>query len=178
MSVLKQVFVVLLGLAGLALLVSFVLPSRWEVSREMTVNVWPREVHAVAGDLDTWKTWSPWSLAADPAATVQASPQSDAIGSTLTWSGPELGRGTLELKSLDRDKGVDFELRLRAGKELVHGSLRYSEITTGATVVTLTLRGNAGGDPIGRYLAIARGYTMGPSVVEALSRLKRTAERL
>ena len=39
------------GLAGLALLVSFVLPSRWEVSREMTFNVWPREVHAAAGDL-------------------------------------------------------------------------------------------------------------------------------
>jgi hypothetical protein len=177
MSVLKQVFVVLLGLSGLALLVSFVLPSRWEVSREMVLNVWPQEVHAVAGDLDTWKAWSPWSLGADPAAVIQASPQSDRLGSTLSWVGPELGKGSLELTRLDRDKGLEFELRLRDGKELVHGALRYGEISTGATNVVFTLRGDVGGDPIGRYRAIARGYTMGPSVVEALARLKDLAER-
>jgi len=177
MNVLKQVLVVLLGLTGLALLVSFVLPSHWEVSRELTINVWPSEVHHVAGDLDTWKTWSLWSLAADPAATIQTSPQSNKIGSTLTWSGPSLGHGSLELKTLNRDEGLTFELKLRGGKELVEGSLHYKEITTGATVVTMTLHGDVGGDPIGRYMAIARGYTMGPDVVESLSRLKRLVER-
>ena len=42
---------------------------------------------------------------------------------------------------------------------------------------SLGYRGDVGGDPIGRYRAIARGYTMGPSVVEALARLKDLAER-
>lgn len=178
MSVLKQVFVVLLGLLGLALLVSFVLPSSWEVSREMHVSVWPREVHAVAGDLETWKAWSPWSTASDPGAKFELSQTTTEVGSTFSWTGRELGTGKLKVTSTDRDKGIKFELSLRGGKEVVHGSLGYQEIVTGATIVSLRLRGDVGGNPIGRYLAIARGYTMGPSIVEALSRLKRTAERL
>jgi len=178
MSASKQVLVVLLGLVGLALLVSFVLPSSWEVSREMHINVWPSEVHEVAGDLDTWKVWSPWSEAADPAAKFQVSPQSDEVDSTLEWTGPELGTGSLRVARTDRERGLEFKVHLRGKKELVLGSLHYDEISTGATIVTLTLRGDVGGDPIGRYRAIARGYTMGPSVVESLSRLKKIVERL
>jgi hypothetical protein len=178
MSVFKQVFVVLLGLLGLALLVSFVLPSSWEVSREMHVSVWPREVHAVAGDLETWKTWSPWSTAADPSAKFELSAETSEVGSTLSWTGRELGTGKLIITSIDRDKGIEFELRLRGGKEIVRGALGYQEIVTGATIVSLRVRGDVGGNPIGRYMAIARGYTMGPSIVEAIARLKRTAERL
>ncbi len=178
MSVLKQVFVVLLGLLGLALLVSFVLPSSWEVAREMHISVWPREVHAVAGDIETWKAWSPFGTAADPAAKIEIQTEKGEVGSTLSFTGPELGHGKLTITKSDREKGLEFELQLRGGKEIVHGSVSYTEIVTGATVVSFRLRGDVGGNPIGRYRAIARGYTMGPSIVEALARLKRTAERL
>src|SRR5687767_4609219 len=177
MAFFKQLALVLGGLAGLAFLISFVLPGHWEVAREMQIVVDAREVHHVAGDLANWSTWSPWSKTVDPKATCTASANSSALGATYEWSGPELGKGSLKITASDYDKGVWFDLGLRNGREPVKGVLQYTELPNGGCMVKFSLRGDVCNSPVGRYVALMRGYTTGPDIVDSLLRLKTRVER-
>ena len=173
----KQFLIVFASLFGLAFLVSFVLPSQWEVSREMQINADPTDVHFVTSDLETWQRWSPWSLSVDPKASITASPNSHSVGSRLDWDGPDLGRGNLTVSASERGVGVWFDLGLRGGREKIKGVLQFSQPPNGGCLMKFTLRGDVSNDPVGRYVALMRAYTVGPDLNDAMLRLKRQIER-
>ena len=174
---LKQLSLVLGGLLAILFLISFVLPGQWEVSREMQINAEPFGVHRLVGDLETWNHWSPWVKGADPKAKLVVGPNPTAVGGRLEWTGDDIGSGSLVVTSTDEEKGVIFDLALRGGREPVRGTLRYEIAPTGGTMVRFTLRGDVSSSPIGRYIGMMRGYTTGPDLVDALTRLKRQLER-
>jgi uncharacterized membrane protein len=173
----KQLAIVLGGLLAIAFLISFVLPGRWEITREMQVNAEPEDVHRVAGDLETWNDWSPWGRGADGSAKVTVGPDSSAVGGRYEWKGKDIGSGHAVLTSSDEEKGLGFNLGLRGGREPVLGLLRYEAAPSGGTMVRFTLSGDVSSSPMGRYIALMRGYTTGPDLVDALTRLKRKIER-
>jgi hypothetical protein len=174
---LKQVSLVLGGLLAILLLVSFVLPGQWEVVREMQISAEPHTVHRITGDLETWNNWSPWGRGADATAKVVVGPAPAAVGGRLEWTGKDLGSGHLVVTSSDDEKGMVFNVALRGGREPVSGTLRYEMAPTGGTMVRFTLRGDVSSSPVGRYIGMMRGYTTGPDLVDALTRLKRQVER-
>lgn len=173
----KQLAIVLGGLLGIALLISFVLPGQWEVTREMQITAEPDTIHRVAGDLETWNNWSPWGRSADASAKVVVGPDSSAVGGRLEWKGNDVGSGHLVLTSSDEEKGLAFDAALRGGREPVKGLLRYEMAPNGGTLVRFSLRGDVSSSPVGRYIALMRGYTTGPDLVDGLTRLKRLIER-
>lgn len=173
----KQFALVIGGLLGIALLVSFVLPSHWEVSREMQIGGDSYDVHRVVGDLETWNNWSPWSRTVDATTQVTLGPLGSAVGGRYEWKGKSVGTGNLTITSTHDEQGLAFDLGLRGGSEHVRGSLRYEPAPSGGTLVRFTLRGDLNANPIGRYIGLMRGYTTGPDLVDALTRLKRQIER-
>lgn len=173
----KQFALVLGGLLGIALLVSFVLPGHWEVARDMQINADSYDVHRVVGDLETWNDWSPWGRAVDTSAQVTVGPEGSVVGGRYEWKGRQIGSGNLKITSTSDEQGMTFEIGLRGGAERVLGTLRYELAPNGGTLVRFTLRGDVAGSPVGRYIALARGYTTGPDLVDALTRLKRRLER-
>jgi len=78
---------------------------------------------------------------------------------------------------LDHDSDWNTIVALRGGSEPVRGTLRYEIAPTGGTMVRFTLRGDVSSSPVGRYIGLMRGYTTGPDLVDALTRLKRQLER-
>lgn len=173
----KQLSLVLGGLLAILFLISFVLPGQWEVTREMQVNAEPYAVHRITGDLETWNNWSPWGRGADGTVKVVVGPDPTAVGGRLEWDGKSVGSGHLVVTSTDEEKGMLFDVALRGGREPVRGTLRYEMAPTGGTMVRFTLRGDVSSSPVGRYIALMRGYTTGPDLVDALTRLKRQLER-
>jgi hypothetical protein len=176
MDTLKNVAWFLGVLVAIFLGVGFVLPPEWEVSRDVTIQADTRQVHWVLRRLETWKVWCPWGVMVDGAVQMQTGPESEGTGAQLTWSGPDVGSGSLTLTSEDRDSGLAFDLRLGRGRQPVHGEFRYEVRGPGTTHVTLTLRADAGYDLLGRYVGWARSRSIGRDVSEALTRLKKRAE--
>jgi uncharacterized membrane protein len=173
----KQLALVLGGLLGIALLVSFVLPGHWEVARDMQINADTYDVHRVVGELETWNDWSPWGRGVDTSAQVSVGPEGSVVGGRYEWKGKQIGSGHVKIVSTSDEQGLTFELGLRGGAERVQGTLRYEPAPGGGTRVRFTLRGDVSGSPVGRYIALMRGYTTGPDLVDALTRLKRRIER-
>lgn len=173
----KQLALVFGGLLVLAFLISFVLPGQWEIAREMQINAESHVVHRVAGDLETWNEWAPWGRGADNTAKVTVAADSASVGGRYEWKGEGIGSGHAILTSTDDETGLGFDLGLRGGREPVKGLVRYEPAPSGGTLVRITLRGDVSSSPVGRYIALMRGYTTGPDLVDALTRLKRRVER-
>jgi len=176
MEVFKNIALLVICAVGLTVGIAFVLPATWEVSREIQIQAYPGDVHYVVNDLETWKDWSPWGLMVDNAAGTKVGDRSRGVGATLSWSGPEVGTGSLKVLSEDRQKGLKFDLALRGGKEHVKGSIAYEEVRRGECRVTLTLNGDVQSNVIGRYVAFMRRYTLGGDLASALARLKKRLE--
>ena len=73
----------------------------------------------------------------------------------------EMARGHFVVRRLER----------KYGKELVQGSLRYQEISTGATIVTMTLRGDVGGDRRGARHCAGGGSAISRALAQFLAAL-------
>jgi hypothetical protein len=173
----KQFAAVLAGLIGLAFLISFVLPGRWEVAREMQINADNYQIHALVDDLETWTEWCPWGRAADGSAKITLGDDRAGVDGSLQWQGKDIGSGSLVVRSSDPERGLIFDVGLRGGKEPVRGTLSYQMAPNGGTLVRFQLTGDVSSSPIGRYVGLMRGYTTGPDLVDALTRLKRRLER-
>ena len=176
MEVFKNIALCVLCAVGLTVGVAFVLPQTWEVSREIQIQAFPMDVHHVVGNLETWKDWSPWGLMADNGADIKVGVISKGDGATLSWSGPEVGAGSLKILSEDRQTGMKFDLNLRGGKERVKGRIEYNERRRGETLVTLTLNGDVQSNVIGRYVSFFRKYGLGKELGSAMARLKQRVE--
>ena len=177
MSVLKNVAVFLLCAGGLVALLSVVLPDGWEVSRDIEILTHPEDVEAQMRDLETWRDWSPWGLYEDAGVTMTVSSTVHGTDDVLTWSGKGVGKGTLTLAPEGRDNRLTFTLLLRGKSEVVNGTFQYTGRRRGATVVAWTLQHEAGPNPFDRCVALYRRYTIGPTMADALARLKRKIER-
>ena len=176
MEVIKSIVLCVVCFVGLTVGVAFVLPRTWEVSREIQIQAFPGDVHQVVSELETWKDWSPWGLFADNAADIKVGVISKGDGATLSWSGPEVGAGSLKVLSEDRQKGMEFDLNLRGGKERAKGRIEYKERRRGETIVTLTLSGDVQSNVIGRYVSFFRKYGLGKDLASAMARLKKRVE--
>jgi len=161
--------------AGVLALASFVLPSSWEVAREIQIHAEASEVHRVVADLETWDAWFPWGRRVDPGVEMEVGSPARGAGARLAWNGPRVGKGSLKVSFEDPAKGLWFDLARRNDRERIRGAFQYEELH-GSTMVRWTLRSEVGIDPIERYIALARTYTMGPHLVDALERLKRQVE--
>jgi uncharacterized membrane protein len=172
----RTLIVFALCTTGALALVSFVLPSSWEVAREIQIHAGAGEVHRVVADLETWAHWFPWGRSVDPGVKMDVGAPARGNGARLAWNGPQVGDGSLEVSFEDPAKGLWFGLARRGDRERIKGVFQYEELDGSSTMVKWTLRSEVGFDPIERYVALMRTYTMGPDLVDALERLKRQVE--
>jgi len=176
MNAFKQILGLLLCFAAIAVGIGFALPAAWEVSRDVTIQAPPGDVHAVVDALDTWKNWSQYGFRVDPAVRMETGETAKGVDARLTWDGPKVGEGSLKVTASEHDRGLWFDLSLRGGREELKGVFQYEPQRSGATIVRLTLRSNAGTNIFGRYLGFARRYGLGRELAETLTRLKRRVE--
>ena len=102
---------ILAGIVLLLLLLFLLAPSRYDVSRSVTVRRDPQSVYEYLRFLKNQDHWSPWGKK-DPNMKKEFRGTDGTVGATSIWDGnKEVGAGEQEILSLDPGRRIDSELR-------------------------------------------------------------------
>lgn len=162
------------GLAALVVVVvGFLLPSGYTITRSVVVQAAPERVHAFAGNLDQWPRWTPW-LRTDPSLVITQGALVAGEGAHQSWRS-KTGGGEMTVTRSRADWGVAFDMTLGQDKGMSACSLLYRPLPEGTEVVW-QMQGDSGLDIFGRYFNLLLDPLMGPMMDEGLARLKMLAE--
>lgn len=162
------------GLAALVVvIVGFLLPSGYTITRSIVVQAPPERVHEFVGNLDQWPRWTPW-LRTDPTLVITPGALLAGEGAHQSWHS-KTGGGEMTVTRSQPDWGVAFNMVLGKHKRMSACSLLYHPTPTGTEVVW-QMQGDSGLDIFGRYFNLLLDPLMGPMLDEGLARLKMLAE--
>jgi hypothetical protein len=165
--VLLLIVVVVVVVVGVGYLV---LDGKYDVSREAKINASPEAIHKEVGDLREWPHWLPFTKH-DKTIKVTIE-QPTGVGANQHWTG-DSGNGELTFTKSDPETGIDFDM-LFDKKFASKGSITYDKAGD-ETRVTWRMTGENDG-LLGRWMAFATPYMIGPMFDEGLKDLKKQVE--
>ncbi len=112
-KILIALVLVVVGLIGLAAIVSFASATDFAVEREITINKPKDEVFAYARSLKNQNDWGPW-FKKDPAMKQEYSGTDGTVGFISKWESQEVGSGEQEIKRIVEGERIETELRFTA----------------------------------------------------------------
>lgn len=172
---LKKILIAFAAWVALVLGVGIVLPSKYRVERSTTIHAPAEAVYAQVAHLERWQDWSPWNTRKYPGNQWMFGGPKAGVGAVRSWSGEDVGTGTLSLTSADPKTGVAYDMSLEDGRYLLHGRISFSPEGEG-TRVTWVDEGDLGGGPLRRYLRFPLQSRLGSNLEEALAQLKKRVE--
>jgi effector-binding domain-containing protein len=138
----KKVLYVILGLAGLYLILAIVGPSREVVERKITIKQPVELVKKQLGDLKFFhEQWSPWTER-DPNMTVVFTGNTGEVGHKMEWASEvdEVGQGTLVITAFNGDtivQSLGFEgMGESKAYYIVTGNNDSSTVTWGLEIIS------------------------------------------
>lgn len=173
---LKKILIGIVGVIVVFIIIGFVLPSKFEISRSATINAAPQYVFEEVNDLQKWNNWDYWHTL-DTAMKVTYSEQKSGKGATYEWSGnSQVGEGKLHLTESNPAASISADLFFMESTE--PAKARYVFEPAGEnTNVTISFSTDFGMNPFMRWM----GAVFFPSEMEKafdhnLSKLKEIAE--
>jgi Polyketide cyclase / dehydrase and lipid transport len=148
----------------------FVLDGKYDVSREIAIKAPPAAVHKQVGDLREWPNWLPFTKHDTSVKVTIDKPTG--VGASQTWTGKD-SNGKLTFDASDEQKGVDYTMVFDE-KWTSKGSMSYAK-SGEETKVTWRMTGK-NDDFMGKWMALAMPYMVGPMFEEGLSDLKTKVE--
>src|SRR4030095_4831465 len=116
MKALKKIAIVILVIPILLLLVSFLLPSRYEVTRTLNMKAPADAVFAEVNTLKNWTNWTAWTKAKYPDMEVTFAGPESGTGATYSWNSKATGPGTLVITKSEPNKSINYDLSFEQGK--------------------------------------------------------------
>ncbi len=171
---LSKIGIVLIVLISAFVVVGFVLPTKYTVSREVTIHATPEAVHRHVGNLDKWEAWSPWKEG-DPTLEITPGQKRSGVGASQSWVGED-GDGALTVTMSDPDQGIEYDLAFEQGKYQCKSAMLYDATTDSQTKVTWTMSGDTKTPFIGGYFALMMDSMVGPMFDRGLEKLKGVVE--
>ncbi len=164
-----------LVLAAVVLLgIGFFLPSKFETTREITINASPEKIQALVDAPKAWLLWSPWNRR-DPNMKITYSGAERGVGAKWVWVSKTEGNGGMDITQVDPGKRVSYSLRMDDMNPST-GELSFAP-TQGSTQVRWRMAGEMGGNPIHRWFALMMDRLIGPDFEAGLKSLKALAEK-
>jgi len=158
----------------LVVVVGFLLPSTFEVTRTVVIKAEPKHIHEFTGDLARWSEWSPW-LKDDPNLVVIMGDKSTGVGASQTWRSKS-SDGHLAFTRCDPGWGIAYDMAFDRNTYESTGSLQYRP-ADGGTAVVWNMTGDNGMNILARYFGFVMPSMIGPMFEEGLTRLKMISER-
>ena len=163
----------LVGLIVVLLAAAFLLPSDYSAQRSMTINAPADKVFPLVANQKEWKRWSVWNQR-DPNMQMTYSGPEGAAGSKWAWKSKSEGNGGMEWSAVEANKRVGYILTMEDMTPAT-GDLKFSPDGAG-TKVTWDMKGNAGMNPIFRWIGLLMDKMIGPDFEAGLKNLKRLGE--
>jgi hypothetical protein len=161
------ILLVVVAIVGVGYLV---LDGKYDLSRETTIKASPADIHKQVGDLREWPNWLPFTKH-DKTVNVTIEKPTGADASQH-WTGKE-GKGKLTFTASDEEKGVEWTMVFDE-KYTSKGAITYAK-SGDETRVTWRMNGQ-NDDFMGKWLAAAMPYMVGPMFDEGLADLKKKVE--
>ena len=175
MKILRTLLYILLALVLVLVLLGFVGPKSYDVSRTAAINAPPPVVLPYLKSLKKQNEWGPW-LKHDPGMELTYEGEDGTVGSISRWKSKQAGKGEQKVTSIEGNT-VETELTFYMpwGANKSTGYLHAAE-AQGGSEVTWGMRGE--NDFIGRIFAVFTNMEkgVGPMFEEGLQSLKATVE--
>jgi uncharacterized protein YxeA len=170
---LKKILIGLVVIIVILVVVGFLLPTEYEVSRYIMIDAKPSKIHDHVGDLRSWEEWQTWKDE-DPSIEITFGKKTTGVGARQTWTGKE-GEGELVFTSSDSKRGVGYDMSFQQGRYTSTGSIQYEEKGK-STRVTWTMSGDWPVPVVGGYMVLLFTPMIGESFEKSLSNLKSRIE--
>lgn len=170
-----KTFLKIIGIAvSLFVAIGLFLPTQYQVTRSISINATPNEIHTYVGDLDKWPTWSPWEKS-DPSIKITAGKIRRGVGASQSWVG-DSGSGNLTFTQSSPQVGIRYDMMFN-DTDPSKAEMIYTVATDGkTTTVSWNMDGELMTPVIGGYFAMLMDKMVGPMFDDGLQRLKKAVE--
>jgi effector-binding domain-containing protein len=169
----KKILLILAGLVVAFILIGFVLPSKLEVSKSVTIHAPASAVFEEINDLTHWEQWNYWNTL-DPEMKINYGEKKAGTGATYSWDGPEMGQGSITITESVADRSVALDLNF-----MENGVAKafYSVAPDGDnTQLTFNFSADQGMNPIARWFNVFMKGEIEKSFVYGGDKIKTIAE--
>jgi len=170
---LKKILIGLVVIIVILVVIGFLLPTEYEVSRYIVIDAKPSKVHDHVGDLKRWEDWMVWKEQ-DPTIEITFGKRTTGVGARQTWTGKD-GEGEIVFTSSDSKRGVEYDMSMNQSQYTAKGSILYEELGK-STRVTWTMSGDWPLPVVGGYMVLLFKPMMGDSFEQSFSKLKSLIE--
>ena len=174
MALVRNICASVLVVAVVLVTVGFVLPSDYQVQREITINAPADKIYPNLVNLKAWPQWAVWFMR-DPNMAVSFSGPDRAIGMQTTWESESQGNGEMEIVALKHNKEIIYHLYFPDYDMSSTGIIKLEDTEAG-TQVTWTDSGDMGMNPVNRYMSLMMDGMIGPDFELGLENLKTVVE--
>ena len=171
---LKKILIAFATVVGLVLAIGLVLPSKYRVERSTVLQAPPEAVYRHVASLQRWQEWAPWNVKRYPGSQWTFGGPAEGVGAVRSWTGEDVGQGTLSLTEADPKTGVAYEVSVAQGRYLAQGRISFAPEGSG-TRVTWVDEGGIGGNPLAHYLVPFIRSRLGADMERGLARLAKVA---
>ncbi|WP_170480845.1 SRPBCC family protein [Ruegeria arenilitoris] len=170
--ILLTLLVLILALVG----VSYLLPSKAEVSRSITINAPASAIFPYVNSMQQTEKWSPW-LSRDPQTELSYSGPEAGVGNTLLWSSdhPQVGSGSQEIIESIPDQSVKTALNF--GPMGTASASFQLKPEGNQTQVTWGFESELGLNPMSRWMGLMMDNWVGGDYERGLVNLKTLVEQ-
>lgn len=175
MRIVKGIAIGLAALVAVVLIVGFLLPSKYQVSRSTVINAPAERVYALIASPREWPRWTVWNER-DPQMKITYTGPAAGKGATWAWNSKTEGNGSMEFTEAEPNRRVEYVLTFPEFEMRSRGALTLLPEGS-ATRVTWTTAGDVGGNPLKHYFAALMDRMVGPDFEGGLARLKALAEK-
>jgi effector-binding domain-containing protein len=171
----KKILLGIVGVIVVLLIIGFVLPQKFEITRTAQVNAPADYVFEEVNDLQKWTNWSYW-YSLDPKTEMKYGEKKSGIGASYEWKSEKTGEGKLMVTESTPSASVAADLFFMEAEEPAKAWYKFEPNEQG-TNVTMGFSTDFGMNPIMRWM----GVIMFSSEMEKafdynLKKLKEVAE--
>ncbi|WP_037314531.1 SRPBCC family protein [Ruegeria halocynthiae] len=169
--ILLTLLVLVLALAG----ASYLLPSKAEVSRSITIDAPASAIFPYVNSMQQTEKWSPW-LSRDPETKLSYSGPETGVGNTLNWTSehPQVGTGSQEIIQSVPDQTVQTALDFGP---MGTATALFDLVPEGdQTQVKWGFESELGLNPLSRWMGLMMDTWVGSDYERGLTNLKALVE--
>jgi hypothetical protein len=174
-TMLKKIALGLGAVLAVLLVVIALQPSAFVIERSATMNAPADIVYAQINDLRAWEAWSPWAKM-DPQMKSTFEGPASGVGAVTSWSGPDAGKGRMEITAVKPNQEVDIKLDFLEPMQATNRTLFTLTENAGATTVNWRMQGNNGFAGKGFALFMNMDKLVGADFEKGLASMKALTE--
>lgn len=173
MQKLKRVTLLVILLLSGFLGAGFLLPTVWQVERQVWIHAPPAAVFPYLNNLRKWRDWTVWYRHDPPPSTEYSGPD-QGVGATSRWTDADT-HGVMKIMESKPDRLVDYTLLLGGGEFALSGSLTLQPEENGTRVIWRA-GSETGNNPLDRYFGAIVKFRVGRDVDRSLALLREKLE--